>query len=93
MDIDRSVEIIMNLGIIASQITASKVPTWVFTGEVSSPLANIYVQISISDWPNRVAEAKQYIDNNYPASNYAENYTISVEVERDIYLEFMVKYL
>lgn len=82
----------MNLGIIASQITGPKVPTWVFEGESSSPYANV-VQIYVSNWANRVAEAKQYLDNNYPATNYAENYTISVEVAREQYLDFRVKYL
>lgn len=68
-------------------------PTWVFISENSSPWYSHTVTLYISNWANRVAEAKQYLDTNYPARNYAEYYGISVQVEIDIYLDFQVRYV
>ena len=67
--------------------------TWVFESENSSPSYGHTVQIFISNWANRVAEAKQYLDNNYPAASMGNGYGISLEIQTDTYLDFRVMVL
>ena len=80
----------MIVGIVASQITAVPTLQWVFLSENSSSGFPVLAQIIVSDWPNRVAEVRAYLDINYPATNYYNGYTVAIQIEVDIYLDFRV---
>ena len=76
-----------------AQWVANTTPTWVLVSENSSPWYSHIEPLYVSNWANRVAEAKQYLDTYYPATNYSEYYGISVQVQIDTYLDFQVLYL